>query len=87
MSQDATISPGLPAGLRPFLPTDPHLSDLVELRTIAAGDENQAYTWPLLMTRLNEMIRFRQGELDWQKQRDEAWATAAASVGAPTVEE
>lgn len=75
----------IPDALRPYLPTDPHLSDLVELRAIAAGDENQAYTWPRLMARLNEMIRFRQGELDWQKQRDEA--TAVASVGAPTDEE
>lgn len=84
MSQITTNTPGLPADLRPYLPTDPHLSDLVELRTIAAGTETEAYTWPRLMARLNEMIRFRQGELDWQKQRNEA--TAVASVGAPTRE-
>lgn len=58
--------------------TDPHLADLVELRTIANGTEAEAYTWPRLMARLNEMIRQRQGELDWQKRR---------GVGAPTVEE
>ena len=75
-------TPGLPADLRPYLPNDPHLSDLVELRTIAQGTESEAYTWPRLMGRLNEMIRQRQGELNWQKRRDEAWA--AASVGAPT---
>ena len=71
--------------LRPFFPTDPHLKDLVELRTIAAGTATEAYAWPKLTARLNEMIRFRQGELDWQKRRDAAWA--AASVGAPTLEE
>ena len=77
---------GISNDLRQFLPTDPHLADLVELRTIANGTESEAYTWPRLMGRLNEMIRFRQGELDWQRQRDEAWV-AAVSVGAPTVEE
>jgi len=65
---------------------DPHLADLVELRTIANGTESEAYTWPRLMGRLNEMIRFRQGELDWQRQRGEVMV-AAVSVGAPTVEE
>ena len=80
MSQTA-----IPDDLRQFLPTDPHLADLVELRVIAGGTEAEAYTWPRLMGRLNEKIRQRQGELDWQKRRDEAWA--AASVGAPTRQE
>lgn len=65
-------TPGLSADLRPFLPTDPHLADLVELRTIANGTEAEAYTWPRLMGRLNEMIRQRRASL---------------SVGAPTHEE
>ena len=80
MSQTA-----IPDDLRQFLPTDSHLADLVELRVIAGGTEAEAYTWPRLMGRLNEMIRQRQGELDWQERRDEAWA--AASVGAPTRQE
>ncbi|MCB8988098.1 MAG: hypothetical protein H6661_10165 [Ardenticatenaceae bacterium] len=76
---------GISNDLRQFLPTDPHLADLVELRTIANGTEAEAYTWPRLMGRLNEMIRFRQGELDWQKQR--AVGASECAVGAPTLEE
>ena len=48
---------------------DKHLNDLLELKQIAAGDETIAYTWPLMMKRLDEMIRTRQ---------------VAASVGVPT---
>lgn len=50
---------------------DPHLADLLELRTIAQGTEAEAYTWPRLARRLNEMIQQRQAAL-------------AARVGAPT---
>lgn len=48
---------------------DAHLADLLELKQIAAGDETEAYTWPRMMRRLDEMIRTRQ----------------AVYVGAPTV--
>ncbi len=66
--------------LRQFLPTDPHLADLVELRTIAGGTEAEAYTWPRLMARLNQMILQRQAAMDQQP----GDVPAAASVGAPT---
>ena len=75
---------GISDDLRQFLPTDAHLADLVELRAIANGTETEAYTWPRLMARLNEMIRRRQTVLLGLAERDAAWA---ASVGAPTPEE
>jgi len=66
----------IPDDLRQFLPTDAHLADLVELRVIAGGTDAEAYTWPRLMARLNQMILQRQAAMDQQP--------AAASVGAPT---
>lgn len=39
--------------------TDAHLSDLLELRAIAAGTETEAYVWPKLIRRLGEMIAQR----------------------------
>jgi len=39
---------------------DPHLADLLELKQIAQGTEAEAYTWPRLIRRLDEMIRVRQ---------------------------
>lgn len=41
-------------------PTDPHLADLLELKQIAHGTEAEAYTWPRLMKRLDELIQARQ---------------------------
>lgn len=40
--------------------TDPHLADLLELKQIAQGTEAEAYTWPRLMKRLDELIQARQ---------------------------
>ena len=78
MSQTA-----IPDDLRQFLPTDAHLADLVELRVIAGGTDAEAYTWPRLMARLNQMILQRQAAMDQQP----GDVPAAASVGAPTFEE
>lgn len=39
---------------------DLHLRDLLELKCIAAGTPKEAYTWPKLLRRLNEMIAERQ---------------------------
>lgn len=36
--------------------TEVHLSNLLELREIARGTEAEAYSWPRLMRRLDEMI-------------------------------
>lgn len=68
--------------LRKFLPADPHLADLVELRAIAGGTEAEAYTWPRLMARLTQMIRQRQAALD-QHPGD----APGVVVGAPTRQE
>lgn len=43
--------------------TDAHLSDLLELRTIAAGTQTEAYAWPKLIKRLGEMIAQRAAAL------------------------
>lgn len=47
----------LPSPVRAI--TDVHLSDLLELRAIAAGTETEAYVWPKLIRRLGEMIAQR----------------------------
>ena len=51
----------LPSAVRAI--TDAHLSDLLELRAIAAGTQTEAYAWPKLMRRLGEMIAQRAAAL------------------------
>ena len=46
--------------------TDAHLRDLLELKAIAAGTESEAYVWPKMMKRLQEMISQRIAELTAQ---------------------
>ena len=46
--------------------TDAHLQDLLELRAISAGTDSEAYVWPKLMKRLQEMISQRIAELTAQ---------------------
>ena len=51
--------------------TDAHLSDLLELRAIAAGTDTEAYAWPKLMKRLGEMIAQRAAALAQQERSQE----------------
>lgn len=54
----------------PAVLDDAHLADLVELKAIAAGTETEAYTWPRLIHRLDEMIQARRTDVCAQTPRE-----------------